>query len=284
VASTPFITRHSGRNLRNYPPLLVGKRGCCTGSHKNDLVLANARSSVVLLGAVSIWGNGVPGSAAATAEGQMTTSLSEFYKQRSLYPMSLSITTRIGIIAFAYLLLSVMGVRADSTYCYQGNDFTSAVGGYTTSDAETGCVTLTSALPANSSLTVYNSDVATYSFSDGVQTIGGGPPPAALGDTFAFETDDGVITEWDIYVTAAEGVAVISTVGNDPDFSPPSEDEAFGISGDAQAHNENDPGVWSAAEPSSFVLLFLGLIAVGMVARRTRHPKQAAPTTTFQPH
>ena len=80
--------------------------------------------------------------------------------------------------ALALLLLPPSAAMAATTYFYTGNDYTLIIDNtppagttYTTSMSVTGSFTVASALAPNMALTDISSDVISYSFNDGVNTL-----------------------------------------------------------------------------------------------------------------
>ena len=171
------------------------------------------------------------------------------------------------VIGLVGCVLSIAAARADVTYTYTGNDFTSATFPYTTSDSVTGSITLTSALADNISSFINQpaASIVSFSFSDGQQTI---TNANATLSQFDFETNSsGDITYWQLVVgigsvfqdsigtSNAPGIAVVDQGVMDYD-------------NDA-ADNFNDPGTWTTGsastpvpEPGSLVLLGTGLAAL----------------------
>ena len=104
------------------------------------------------------------------------------------------------VIGLVGCVLSIAAARADVTYSYTGNDFTSATSPYTTSDSVTGSITLTSALADNISSFSFEpaASIVSFSFSDGQQTI---TNANATTGQFAFETNSsGDIIGWELTV------------------------------------------------------------------------------------
>jgi hypothetical protein len=99
------------------------------------------------------------------------------------------------------------------TYFYKGNPFTQATGVYTTSDSLSGSITLRSPLAANLNNANISTQIATFSFSDGVYLWN--PTDSRL-NTAIFSTDpNGNITFWSFILagTAAPVVGCGGTCG-----------------------------------------------------------------------
>jgi len=161
------------------------------------------------------------------------------------------------------LLVVPRGAWADMTYCYQGNNFTSVAGAYSSADSVRGCVTLAAALPEDSPRTFYS--IVDFLFSDGEQTISLASPSA--GGFFSFGTSAGEITSWDIHVIGSSGE--INTFHNIPlvPFTEDQVDMNFGLDWAAV----NTSGAWTTSpEPASFILLLTAAAAAGMVIAKKR--------------
>lgn len=196
----------------------------------------------------------------------------------------------ICITALAWLLVSAPGARADAQYCYAGSNFiffSPPSDSFTTNDKVSGCVILASALPANSSETSYSSSVLSISFSAGpnvsicCQLFN--DARFTFHSTLQFGTNDGQITSWDLTlwdracffpdVIDCKVIGSSSTLG----------DFAFDDHGDEAV--SGSPGLWTqvAPEPSSFILLMLGISALAGMTCRARQLKQATPSDCLRP-
>lgn len=155
--------------------------------------------------------------------------------------------------------------RADVIYTYTGNDFTTAVSPYTTSDRITGSVTLTAALGADSSIATPTARLVSYSFSDGVQTVTNTTPGVDLATLYLATNADAAISNWNIAILVPNG-------GADQTCSMGVNCGVFGTTFDTadsgHAYNQDDPGIWtisSVPEPSSLVLLGTGLLGLAVL-------------------
>ncbi len=180
-------------------------------------------------------------------------------------------------MAPAILLVACISgpATAQVTYDYTGNNFTTTVGAYTTTDFLSGQLTLGSALADN-----FNGFVTptAFSFSDGIQTLTNSTPLAQAG--FLLITDaTGAITQWQWLVKAVSGAEMLS-IGLG----------ASGVDGtvlaDGVSHaTSGSPGVWSPAttlnaapeiDPSSAASGLVVLVGGLLVFRGRRQQPLAA--------
>jgi hypothetical protein len=174
------------------------------------------------------------------------------------------------------MLLAAAGPLAAGTvytYTYAGNDFTSAVAPFTTSDYITGSFTLDAPLGDNLGGGNIAASVASFSFTDGVDTITNATP--GIDDCSCSPTIDiwtngtGEITNWEISLTVGElGSENLLTGDFYAGLIEGYKIEDYGnadSSGEDVASNTSDPGVWNnstssaAPEPGSLLLAAVGL-------------------------
>src|ERR1700722_12390095 len=155
--------------------------------------------------------------------------------------------------------LSAERARANVTYLYTGNDFTTASAPFTTNDKVMISLTLASALSPDLTVGGVN-NVSPLAFTDNT----------ALGTVlFSFGTDNvGAVTEWQVVLAVSPQSAAITTrnaFGLDNDFVQ----HIFNSNG---AFNNRDQGTWTVAngvpEPSTWAMLLLGLGGLGFAAHR----------------
>jgi len=157
---------------------------------------------------------------------------------------------------------------ATAVYTYTGNDFTSVTSPYTTSMSVTASMTLTNPIGPNQTNVDETSNLVAISLADGVHSLSLTTPNIEV-TTATFTTDSaGNITSWNVLLGVFVGVSppVISTE-NDQTLV---QDTGAFLNGPSGAV-ANDPGVWtlvSVPEPSSVVLLALGLVAMAGSRRR----------------
>jgi hypothetical protein len=100
------------------------------------------------------------------------------------------------LLAIATTVLGAVSAKANVTYEYTGLNFEGISGSCTTSDSVTGSVTFSAPLTDNLSLA--SVIPASFSFSDGLQTLTNTNPNFTL-SLFQFSTDGtGQITGWNI--------------------------------------------------------------------------------------
>ena len=166
---------------------------------------------------------------------------------------------------------------ASVVYTYTGNPFTSASGLISTTDGVTGSFTLPTAIGDDFNGEIHPSQ---YSFTAGDGVIFDQSTPNG-GIQLNIETDGlGYIIAWyvGVYVTNAADVQTCEkgssftacfTTYDDVNLDTPTYPYSFGV-------NDNSPGTWSdtathsaeAPEPSSLGILTIGLLALGILARK----------------
>jgi len=165
------------------------------------------------------------------------------------------------LLAAAATLLFSSAAQADFTYTYNGNDFTTVIGPYTTSDSIQGSFTVFSAIAPNTVDELILPE--SLSFTDGVQTANTSDDHF---DRFLISTDaTGAIVDWDIQAYSA-GVFGIFTLGG------PTKTEAdTGEFYPDYGFNNGEQGTWTTSitpEPSTITLLSLGLLSLVLPLRR----------------
>jgi len=181
-------------------------------------------------------------------------------------------SVRITIIALACLFLSVTGTRADTfTYTYTGNNFTSVISPYTTSERLTGTFELSAALPANLDFANESSLVTSFTMSDGVQTL---TSPGAFVEFFRFSTDSaGTITLWDVEVANSSGTAPSMETLN---FGFASSDQGS-LTNFVSGINNGAAGIWTVSsttpvpEPGTLGMVFSSLLGLGVLVGLKRN-------------
>jgi hypothetical protein len=154
------------------------------------------------------------------------------------------------LVVVSQLLFSALGAQASSvTYSYLGNPFTQLSNGssFTLLDFVSGTVTLNSALPTDSGLTSYSTDLIAVNFSDGVDIIDTFNP----NDIIEFGTSNGQISRWNLAIFTGISGYQINTQYSSP-TGMDNYDEGLSGSGNFGL-NAYDPGGWassSAPEPS----------------------------------
>jgi hypothetical protein len=169
-------------------------------------------------------------------------------------------------IAILTMALGAHSVKASTTYTYTGNDFTTAVAPFTTSDSVQGSFTIAT---LGDNLTFDSIAPTTYTFSDGVTTIN--QTDGTIAEFTVSTNGVGAIILWDIDVVLNPGTGTIETE------TGPSVDSGETFAGFGEI--VNDPGTWGTTpEPSTFILMSSGLLALTMLARkRTFHGPRPTP-------
>ena len=175
--------------------------------------------------------------------------------------------------AVAFLLFGFGPARADAIYSYQGRDFVDVLGGYTTSESVTGSITLSSALSAN--LVDQMITPASFTFSDGLQTITNASPNLTEAEFFVWTDAAGNITmattfaiQGGVGYTFQNGINT-GTLGGDDVFQSTYADPAA-----YQAADNYNGGVWTEVaavpEPSTWAMMILGFLGVSFMAYRKK--------------
>ena len=163
--------------------------------------------------------------------------------------------------------LGSIAARADVIYTYTGNDFTSAISPYTTSDSITGYFVVATPLAANLSLGPITP--ISFSFSDGVDTL---TNANTTSQTFYVATSpSGSLSNWGIAVATAASTEGIE-ICNSAICTPSQFDNGWTDNEASSAVNRSDPGSWqsSVPEPPSMATLITGLLGLVLLFRRGR--------------
>lgn len=189
---------------------------------------------------------------------------------------------RFQLLAFACSLLAIPALRANVIYTYTGNHFTSATSPFTTSDSVSGTITLSTALPTNTSLMDFSSDVVAINLTDGVDTINTINTTPGF-DEFYFATSGGVITQWAVEVFNSNETVGLGTVKESPytpaddyyeDFGERCSTACTGNNYSTVGYNNTDGGTFAsqtstAPEPSSLGLAFPAIVIAAIFRRRS---------------
>jgi len=178
---------------------------------------------------------------------------------------------RIQALALLAALTLPLPLLADTiTYTYSGNDFTKNDSPYTTSDTVTGEFTLSAPLADNlgTSMSLVTIDPASFSFSDGVDTLSNANATIRID---IGTNASGAIDEWDISMQngGPPGLEEIVT----ENFNVFIADQAINDLDGADDFNENSPGAWTSSttvtpEPASLMLVGTALLGTLGFARR----------------
>ena len=184
----------------------------------------------------------------------MQTNLQPFRRYLTKYGLGLGMLT---------MAIFVPGAHAGTitTYTYTGNDFTLVNSPYTTSNSIQGNFTIAT-LADN--LSFGSITPTSYDFTDGVQT---GNQTNSTVSVFEVSTNgEGQITDWDIELSIGAGFLTTDWAGSIIGGGDIGNNENGGI-----GFVNNDSGTWAATttpEPSTFVLIPAGLVAVALLQVR----------------
>lgn len=167
------------------------------------------------------------------------------------------------------------------TYTYTGNLFEAASSPYNmTTDAVDGSFSLSSPLGDNLVDDSITASISSYSFTDGVQTFSSSSSPATE-ETFEVSTSaTGAIIAWSVSLGGPADANSVSTFTSEDVGEL---DEGF----DGYGDNIGDPGTWAESvssggggspvpEPGSVSLIGLGLLAIGVIGRKSHKRNQPA--------
>src|ERR1700679_1943979 len=166
------------------------------------------------------------------------------------------------VSAILVLSASTLIAHADSIYTYTGQDFTSVVGPlFTTSDFVSG--SFTTATPLGDNLDEALISPASFSFSDGVDTINNAN---ATSEAFEISTNaSGAIVDWAIEVESVtvgldDGIETVGgpQFGSDGDFGSIDGDAENSVSGAFTSSMSASTSV--TPEPSTLALLGTGVL------------------------
>jgi hypothetical protein len=168
------------------------------------------------------------------------------------------------MLALSALLFLAIGSRAQTTLCYQGNDFSTVSGSFNTSDAISGCVSLSTSLAANGTQN-YASDIVNFNFKAGPETY---TNMNSQLDYLDFTTSAGDITHWAVLDVGSSGSGFLSL-----NLALLSADAAEAMCKGTglnvgQAGSWSDPG--PAPEPASLLLMLSGMLLVGIKLIKAR--------------
>jgi len=187
------------------------------------------------------------------------------------------------VVAAALSALGTASAGAAVVYTYTGNDYTSVISPFTTSESVSGSFTLSTAL-GDSLSGVYVAPLS-FSFSDGVATYNSLNSLSAI---FVFSTDaSGHIIAWEVGVGNPTTGNLIVTCNAGPFCGildvPPQPQFDEGLLGRypnfAYGANSGDPGTWSVSQtplPAAFPLFATGLCALGLLGWRRKRKNAAA--------
>jgi hypothetical protein len=169
-------------------------------------------------------------------------------------------------LGIAILMMAVGAQRVSATtittYTYTGNDFTSASAPYTTGDSVQGSFTIAT---LGDNLAFGQITPLSFSFSDGVTTYD--QTGATVVDFYVETGATGALVNWLIDLT---------DLGSDRSIEVGRYSEDYGdgewVGGFATVVAANgEPGVWGTVpEPSTFVLIPTGLLALALLARKRK--------------
>ena len=173
------------------------------------------------------------------------------------------------VVAAGLSALGAASSKADEIYTYTGNDFTSAVSPYTTSDKVTFTLDLFTALADNlSDVTISFSSVDSFTATDGVQTITNSTFFPANSYITVSTSSTGQIIRWDILI---RGSSVITPLTDAiyTEYDIPAGDVVdsgtLNANAGTQGYNENDQGSWSPGQAAGVPGPIAGAGLPGMI-------------------
>jgi hypothetical protein len=194
---------------------------------------------------------------------------------------------QIGVIALVCPFMAATGAWADEMYTYTGPDFNAFTGSdYNTSNFVSGSIILSTPLGDNLSNANESADIASFSFSDGNQTITNKSSGVSEAYFNFWTNASGTITGWELqFVVGSNDYIETSCMHSAPGCANGYIDKGelssteYGYVYTGTDNGNGKVGSWIASpvpEPGTLSIMSLGLLGLGLLVgvKRRRGMRQ----------